>query len=68
MKSPESYEAMRIREIKNGRLAMVAWLGFAAQAAVTAKGPLENLFDFLEDPSRNNLLFHFQSNFNEETV
>jgi light-harvesting complex II chlorophyll a/b binding protein 7 len=44
-KSPESYEAMRVREIKNGRLAMVAWLGFAAQAAVTGKGPLENVLD-----------------------
>ena len=32
------YEAMRVREIKNGRLAMVAWLGFAAQAAATSQG------------------------------
>ena len=41
----ERYEAMRVREIKNGRLAMVAWLGFAAQAAVTRQGPVQNLLD-----------------------
>lgn len=41
------YEAMRVREIKNGRLAMVAWLGFAAQAAVTRQGPLQNFIDAL---------------------
>ena len=46
---PERYETMRVREIKNGRLAMVAWLGFAAQAAATGKGPLEYLFDFLDN-------------------
>lgn len=43
--NPETYEAMRVREIKNGRLAMVAWVGFAVQAAITRKGPLENLVD-----------------------
>ncbi|KAL4538537.1 hypothetical protein Ndes2526B_g03162 [Nannochloris sp. 'desiccata'] len=56
-KDPSLYETMRIREIKNGRLAMVAWLGFAAQAAVTEKGPLENLVNFLDDASRNIVLF-----------
>lgn len=38
---------MRVREIKNGRLAMVAWLGFAAQAAATRQGPAHNLLDAL---------------------
>ena len=38
---------MRVREIKHGRLAMVAWLGFAAQAAATRQGPVQNLVDAL---------------------
>ena len=39
--------ACGVREIKNGRLAMVAWLGFAAQAAATRQGPVQNLVDAL---------------------
>ena len=43
----DSYERMRVREIKNGRLAMAAWLGFAAQAVGTHTGPVQNLVDAL---------------------
>jgi light-harvesting complex II chlorophyll a/b binding protein 7 len=32
-------------EVRHGRLAMVAFLGYAAQAAATRKGPVENLLD-----------------------
>jgi light-harvesting complex II chlorophyll a/b binding protein 7 len=45
-----------VREIKNGRVAMVALLGFFAQAAVTREGPVRNLLDFVADPAHNNLL------------
>lgn len=41
------FEAMRVREVKNGRLAMVAWVGFAAQAAATGDGPVRNLLSVL---------------------
>uniref|UniRef100_A0A1J3EBE1 Chlorophyll a-b binding protein, chloroplastic n=1 Tax=Noccaea caerulescens TaxID=107243 RepID=A0A1J3EBE1_NOCCA len=53
---PVAFEDLKVKEIKNGRLAMVAWLGFYAQAALTGKGPVQNLVDHVSDPLHNNLL------------
>ncbi|PIN17181.1 hypothetical protein CDL12_10163 [Handroanthus impetiginosus] len=39
---PEKKATLQLAEIKHARLAMVAFLGFAVQAAVTGKGPLNN--------------------------
>ena len=59
-KDPYGIEDLKVKEMKNGRLAMVAWLGFFIQAAVTQKGPLENLLDFIHDPAHNNVLTYLR--------
>lgn len=45
----------REKEIKNGRLAMVAFVGFASQAAVQGKGPIACLQYHLADPFHRNI-------------
>lgn len=54
-KDPATFEDLKVKEIKNGRLAMVAWLGFYVQAALTGKGPIQNLLEHISDPLHNNL-------------
>ncbi|KAJ4830909.1 Chlorophyll a-b binding protein 7, chloroplastic [Turnera subulata] len=53
---PVAFEELKVKEIKNGRLAMVAWLGFYFQAAATGKGPIQNLLEHVSDPLHNNVL------------
>eukprot|EP01023_Acetabularia_acetabulum_P038271 TRINITY_DN365_c0_g1_i8.p1 TRINITY_DN365_c0_g1~~TRINITY_DN365_c0_g1_i8.p1 ORF type:complete len:222 (-),score=65.25 TRINITY_DN365_c0_g1_i8:278-943(-) len=51
MNSPD----MQLKEIKNGRLAMIAFVGFAVQALVTREGPIEGLTNHIGDPFGHNI-------------
>jgi len=59
---PDTFAELKVKEIKNGRLAMVSILGYYVQATVTKTGPVQNWVDHLADPFANNL-FTYTSGF-----
>ncbi|KAL8245150.1 hypothetical protein R6Q59_011408 [Mikania micrantha] len=58
--SPAKLKELRTKEIKNGRLAMLAVMGAWFQAEYTGTGPIDNLFAHLADPGHATIFAAFK--------
>ena len=54
--TPEDLAILKVKEIKNARLAMIAMLGVFVQGAVTAEGPATNWGKHVADPFGYNFI------------
>merc|ERR1712216_680972 len=55
----DDMDTMKLKEVKNGRLAMLAMLGYYVQALVTGTGPVENWLAHVGDATSNNFMTSF---------
>lgn len=62
-KDEASMKTLQTKELRNGRLAMLAVFGYGAQAVMTGEGPFKNLTDHLSDPTGKNILTNLASAF-----
>jgi light-harvesting complex I chlorophyll a/b binding protein 3 len=65
-KDAAAMKDLQTKEIKNGRLAMLAMFGYGAQAVITRQGPFANLLDHISDPTHNNILTNFGRVFGQQ--
>merc|ERR1711920_488517 len=52
----EQINDLKLKEIKNGRLAMLAYVGFTCTTVSTGKDPIENLIFHVKDPLSHNVM------------